>query len=114
VDPDPNPLVSVFWDFCGTGTGTVTNYGSGTGTRYKIKYFDYLHLNFFPLTFYNKFVEINKLFPCKTAYYIKRQKNFKNILKKFVFYGLNMKLEPEHWLIPNLGYAEVKSQSSQM
>jgi hypothetical protein len=26
--------------------------------------------------FYNKFLEIHKLFPCNTAYYVKRQNNF--------------------------------------
>jgi hypothetical protein len=78
------------------GTGTVTNYGSGTGTRYIPNYvFDYLHLKFFSFTFYNEFVEIYKLFPCKTAYYVKRLKNSKNILEKFAFYGLDMELEPE-------------------
>jgi hypothetical protein len=48
------------------GTGTVINYGSGTGTRYNI-----MHL----ITFIKKL--IYKLFPCKTAYYVKRQKNSK-------------------------------------
>jgi hypothetical protein len=47
------------------------------------------------LTFYNRFVEIYKLFPCKTAYYAKRQKNCQNFLEKFAFYGLDMELEPE-------------------
>ncbi len=37
--------------------------------------FDYLYLNLFSFTFYNKFVEIYKLFPCKTAYFVKRKKN---------------------------------------
>ncbi len=49
------------------GTETVINYGSGTGTRYKIMY-DFLYLTFFSFTFYNKFFEICKLFPCKTAH----------------------------------------------
>ncbi len=34
--------------------------------------------HFFSFTFYNKFVDIYNLFPCKTAYYVKR----KQILKK--------------------------------
>jgi hypothetical protein len=58
-------------------------------------YCDYLHLNFFSITFYNIFVEIYKLFPCKTAYYVKRQKKTKNILEKFALYGLDMELETE-------------------
>jgi hypothetical protein len=59
--------------------------------------FDYLHLTFFSFIFYNKFVEFYKLCPCKTAYYVKRQKQFPNFLKeKFAtFYGLDMELEPE-------------------
>ncbi len=36
----------------------------------------YLHLKIFSFTFYNKFVEIFELLPCKTAYYVKRQKKF--------------------------------------
>jgi hypothetical protein len=46
-------------------------------------------------TFYNKFVEIYKLLPCKTADYIKRQKKSKIIFEKFAFYGLDMELKPE-------------------
>jgi hypothetical protein len=38
--------------------------------------FDYLHLKIFSFTFYNKFVAIFKLYPAKTAYYVKRQKKF--------------------------------------
>jgi hypothetical protein len=48
----------------------------------------------FSFTFYNKFVEIYKLFLCKTAYYVKRQKNAIIFLEKFAFYGLDMELEP--------------------
>jgi hypothetical protein len=51
--------------------------------------------NIFSLTFYNKFVEIYKLFPCKTAYYVKRQKNFQNFFFIIFFSGLDMELEPE-------------------
>ncbi len=52
--------------------------------------------NIFSFTFYNKFVEIYKLFPCKTAYYVKRPKNFQFFfVEKFSFYGLDMELEPE-------------------
>ena len=36
-----------------------------------------------------------KLFPCKTAYYVKKQKNSKNILEILAFYGLDMELEQE-------------------
>ncbi len=36
--------------------------------------FGFLPLTSFSFTFYNKFVEIYKLFPCKTAYWVKRQK----------------------------------------
>jgi hypothetical protein len=51
-------------------------------------------INIFSFTFYNKFVEIYKLFPCKTAYKVKRQ--FSNIFfEKICFYGLDMELEPE-------------------
>jgi hypothetical protein len=46
-------------------------------------------------TFYNKFVENYKLFPCKTAYYQKDKKNSKIFLEKFTFYGLDIELEPE-------------------
>jgi hypothetical protein len=53
--------------------------------------FDYLHLTLFSFTFYNKFVDIYNLFPCKTAYYVKR----KIFLEKFAFYGIDMGLEPE-------------------
>jgi hypothetical protein len=49
----------------------------------------------FSFTFYIKFIEIYKLFLCKTAYYVKRQKNSKIFLEKFAFYGLDMELEPE-------------------
>ncbi len=69
----------------GTGTGTVINYGSRTGTRYKNYVFDFLHLKFFPFTFYHKFVEIYKPFPCKTAYHVKRQKKFQNFILKICF-----------------------------
>jgi len=44
--------------------------------------FDYLHLKIFSFTLYNKFVDIYKLFPCKTAYYVKRERNF---LRKICF-----------------------------
>jgi hypothetical protein len=47
--------------------------------------------NLFSFTFYNKFVEIYNLFPCKTAYYVKRQNKF----EKFTLCGLDMELEPE-------------------
>ncbi len=36
----------------------------------------------FSFTFYNKFVEIYQLFPCKTAYYIKRQKKIPKLFWK--------------------------------
>jgi hypothetical protein len=49
----------------------------------------------FLITFYNEIVEIYKLFPCKTAYDVKRQKNLHIFLTKFAFYGLDMELEPE-------------------
>jgi hypothetical protein len=54
-----------------------------------------LQLKFFSFTFYNKFVAIFKLFPTKTAYYVKRQKNSTIFLEKFAFNGLDMELEPE-------------------
>jgi hypothetical protein len=57
-----------------------------------ITVFDYLHLTFFSFTFYNKFVDIYNLFPCKTAYYVKRKQIFK---EKFAFYDKDMELEPE-------------------
>ncbi len=67
---------------CGTRTGTVTNYGSGTGTRLCIC----LPLfKFFPITFYNNFVEIYEFFPCKQLTIEKVKKNFKNILEKLCF-----------------------------
>ncbi len=50
------------------GTGTVINYGSGTWTRHKIMYLISFIKHFFSFTFYQKFVEIHELFPCKTAY----------------------------------------------
>jgi hypothetical protein len=37
-------------------------------------------------TFYNKFVEIYKLFPCKTAYYERRQKIFTKFLLKIMLF----------------------------
>ncbi len=46
----------------------------------------------FFFTFYNKFVDFYNLFPCKTAYYVKRKHIFK---EKFAFYGIDMELEPE-------------------
>jgi|LakMenE01Jun11ns_1017448.scaffolds.fasta_scaffold9537455_1 hypothetical protein len=49
----------------------------------------------FLITFYNEIVEIYKLFPCKTAYDVKRQKKSHIFLTKFAFYGLDMELEPE-------------------
>ena len=52
--------------------------------------FDYLHLIFFFIHIYNKFVEIFKLFPTKTAYYVQRQKNSQNFFEKFAFYSLDM------------------------
>ncbi len=58
-------------------------------------YWDYLHFTFFLFTFYNKFVEIYKLFPSKTAYYEKRQNIFQIFFEKFAFYGLDSELEPE-------------------
>jgi hypothetical protein len=48
----------------------------------------------FSFTFYNRFVEIFKLFPSKTAYYVKRQKIQKKIFLIF-YYGLDTELEPE-------------------
>ncbi len=51
----------------GTGTRTVINYGSGTGSWYKIMYLIFFIKHFF-IHIYHKFVEIYKLFPCKTAY----------------------------------------------
>jgi hypothetical protein len=45
--------------------------------------------------FYNKFVEIYKLLPSKTAYCVKRQNLSKIFFEKFAFYGLDMELEPE-------------------
>jgi hypothetical protein len=59
----------------GTGIGTVINYGYGTGTRYNIMYLMTFILKNFSFTFYNKFFEIYQLFPCKTAYYVKRSWN---------------------------------------
>ncbi len=41
------------------------------------------------------FLEIYKLFLCKTAYYVKRPKKLQHFLEKFAFYGLDMELEPE-------------------
>jgi hypothetical protein len=52
-------------------------------------------LTFFSFPFYNKFVKTYKLFPCKTAYYVTRQKKSKIIFEKFAFYGLEMELESE-------------------
>jgi hypothetical protein len=49
-------------------------------------------MTFFSFTFYNKFVDIYNLFPCKTAYYVKKKQFF---LEKFAFYGIDMELEPE-------------------
>jgi hypothetical protein len=40
---------------------------------------------FFSFIFYNKFVEIYKLYPCKTAFYVKRQKKFQNFFGKICF-----------------------------
>jgi hypothetical protein len=54
--------------------------------------FYYLHLTFFSFTFYNKFVDIYNLLPCKTAYYVKRNQIFK---EKLAFYGIDMEQEPE-------------------
>ncbi len=36
----------------------------------------------FSFTFYDKFVEIFELFPCKTAYYVKKAKNIQKIFLK--------------------------------
>jgi hypothetical protein len=49
----------------------------------------------FSFAFYNKFVEIYKLSPCKTAYKVKRQKFSKSFFEKFAFCGLDIELEPE-------------------
>jgi hypothetical protein len=49
----------------------------------------------FSFTFYNKFVEILKLFPTKTAKKRKKAKKIPNFLEKFAFYGPDMELEPE-------------------
>jgi hypothetical protein len=38
----------------------------------------------FSFTFYNKFVEIYQLFPCKTAYYVKKGKT----IPKFIWKNL--------------------------
>jgi len=38
------------------------------------------------------YVDIHNLFPCKTAYYVKRKQIFKD---KFAFYGKDMELELE-------------------
>ncbi len=54
--------------------------------------FDYLQLTFCSFTFYNKFVNIYNLSPCKKADYVKRKQIFK---EKFAFYGIDMELEPE-------------------
>jgi hypothetical protein len=58
--------------------------GSGTGTRCKIMYL-IPSFNIFLFTFYKKYVEIYKLFPCKTAYYVKGKKNFQIFFEKFPF-----------------------------
>ncbi len=44
-----------------------------------------LHLKIFSFTFYYKFGEIFQLFPTKTAYYVKRSKNFQKIFGKIFF-----------------------------
>jgi hypothetical protein len=46
-------------------------------------------------TFHNKIIEIYKLFPCKTAYYVIGQKKSKIFIENFAFSGLDMELEPE-------------------
>jgi hypothetical protein len=60
---------------------------------------------FFSFTFYNKFVEISKLFPTKTTYYVKRQiiKNF----KKFVCLEMELVSEPE----PELFLSRIRNQN---
>jgi hypothetical protein len=78
-----------------SGTGTVTRSILGTGTRYKIMYLITFIKKKISFTFFNKFVQNYKLFPCKTAYYAKRQKSSKIFLVKFAFYGLDKELEPE-------------------
>ncbi len=42
--------------------------------------FDYLHLTFFSIIFYNKF-----LFPCKTAFYAKKQKISRIFVENLLF-----------------------------
>ncbi len=62
--------------------------GTETVTRQKVfvfLHFDFLHLTFFSFTFYNKCVDTYNLFPCETAYYVKRKQIFK---EKFAFYGM--------------------------
>ncbi len=56
---------------------------------------DFLHLTFFSFTFYNKFDKTYQFFPCKKAYYVKRQEFQKNLFEKFAVYGLDMEPEPE-------------------
>jgi hypothetical protein len=42
-------------------------------------------IKIFSFTFSNKFVEIYQLFPCKKAYYVKRQKKIQNFSGKICF-----------------------------
>jgi hypothetical protein len=44
---------------------------------------------------FNKFDETYTFFPCKKAYYIKRQDFSKNFLLSCAFYGVDMDPEPE-------------------
>ncbi len=50
---------------------------------------------FFHSHFTKKFDETYKFFPCKKAYYVKRQDFIKKFFDKFAFYGLDMEPEPE-------------------
>ncbi len=56
-----------------------------------------MYLITFNKKFFHSHFTINllefKLFPTKTADYVKRQKKFQNFFEKFAFYGLDM--EPE-------------------
>jgi hypothetical protein len=53
----------------------------------------YLH-NIFLVHILQRIVEIYKLFPSKTAYYVKRQKKIEKF-EKLAFYGIDMELELE-------------------
>ncbi len=49
----------------------------------------------FSVTFYDKFDETCKFFPCKQAYYVKRQDFFQNFWENCAFYGVGTEPEPE-------------------